>query len=130
MLSNKGSVKLSFLITFLIIFLICGIYCFIAVQNGTLSRLISSNLGTKQVEETNYEVELKEATRRYVNYYYDDLKDGERLIIKLSTLRKYDYITMNDCNGYSFVNKNGGLNIDSYVNCRNYQSDNYEEEYE
>ncbi len=132
MLSNRGSAKLSFVVTFLLIFLVCGIYCFFMFEETwPLKSKKSSNTKTDSSKTTiNYETELANATRNYVNDYYKDINMGERLIIKLSTLRERSYITLNDCRGYSVVKKGSTLEVQPFVKCSNYTSSNYNVDYE
>ena len=125
MLSNRGSARLSFIITFLLLFLVCGIYCIFMIGGKILPSF--SQFKTSKSEKNSYESEMTKATRNYVNDYYQDLDSGEELIIKLSTLREYKYVTLNDCQGYSVVTKENGINIDSYVKCSNYKSANYDD---
>ena len=120
MLSSKGSAKFSFVITFLIIFLVCGVYCFLELDKKT----------PKKSSTVSYETKLRNATENYVNDYYKDLNAGERLIIRLSTLKNLNYIELDNCSGYSIVDKDSKLQIDSYLKCSDYESDDYNKEYE
>jgi len=125
MLSNKGSAKSSFIFTFLFIFIICGLYCFFILYSGK-----SNYLGNKGNYINNYEEEFKIATQKYVNDYYADLGNGEKLLVKLSTLENFNYINIPDCEGYSIIIKEQNLNINSYLKCSNYLTDGYSSEYE
>jgi len=91
---------------------------------------ISSKSEEKISQDNNYELVLNNATRNYVNNYYKDLKSGEKLIIKLSTLREYDYINLNNCSGYSIVKKEESLIIEPFIKCSDYVSSNYNEDFE
>ena len=124
MLSSKGAARLSFVATFIVLFLVFGIYCIFVASDSFL------NFSLKKSSETNYEKELSSATNNYVNDYYSDIKSGETLIVKLSTLREHNYASLDDCKGYSIVNKELTLIVDSYINCGSYKSNNYEEKYE
>ena len=126
MLSNSGTVKTSFLITFLFVFLVCVVYC-IYILNG---HSLLPNISKKNKKINNYELELKEATINYVDEYYPNLQNGEKLIIKLLTLRAHEYINLSECNGYSIVNKEVELKVESYVKCGDYESEEYNKDYE
>ncbi len=125
MLSSNGSVRSSFILLFLAVVVICIIY-FVGMSKGNLlTRVFGSSS-----DNNNYEKELSDATANYINYYYNDLKSGDRLIIKLTTLREYGYAKMTDCSGYSIVEVKGENVITPYVKCSNYKSRNYAVDYE
>ncbi len=129
MLSNRGSAKLSFVITFLVIFLVFGIYCFFLFEE-TWPKTSMKKSSSAPETTINYESELTNATRNYVSDYYKDMSSGERLIIKLSTLREHNYISLSGCSGYSVVKKEATIEIQSFVKCNNYTSPNYNVDYE
>ena len=124
LLNNKGSATYGFLGAFLVIFLICFIYIYLNFSQ----HFKNSNTSNSQ---TNYEQVLKDATKKYVDEYYSDLALDNRIIVKIATLRNYNYIGLNNCKGYSIVeNISGTKTIEPYVKCDDYVSPNYQEMYE
>jgi len=116
MLSNKGAGVTGLVLCFFIV-VICIIFGFIILNGKSFSLKKSSN---------GYESELVNATSKYVNDYYRDLKDGESLIIKLDTLKKLEYVDLKSCHGYSIVNKGKKLAIEAYLRCDDYESKGYD----
>ena len=124
LLNSKGSATYSFLGAFLVIFLICFIYIYLNFSQHA----DNSNSSNSQ---TNYEQVLKDATKKYDDAYYSDLALDNWIIVKITTLRNYNYIDLNNCKGYSIVeNISGTKIIESYVKCDDYVSLNYQERYE
>lgn len=124
LLNNKGSTTYGFLGAFLVLFLVCFIYIYLSL-NGNVNNSNTSN------SQTNYEQVLKDATKKYIDEYYSDLALDNRIIVKITTLRNYNYIDLNNCKGYSIVeNISGTKIIESYVKCDDYVSPNYQEMYE
>lgn len=127
-LNSRGSTSYGFLSGFLVIFFICFIYAYLSLSDG-VKNYKDNNINNSN--GINYEETLKSATEKYISKYYSDLKPNNRIIVKLTTLRNYNYITLDNCKGYSIVQKLNGKNkIDSFVKCDDYTSDNYQEMYE
>lgn len=121
LLNSRGSTTYGFLGAFLVIFFICFLYVYLNLN----AEFKNSN------NQVNYEQELKEATKKYIDDYYSDLALDNRIVVKITTLRNYNYIDLNKCKGYSIVeNINGTKIIESYVKCKDYVSPNYQERYE
>ena len=116
MLSNKGAGVAGLIIFFFIvvIFLFFG-FIVLNWKNSPFTNLSNT-----------YESELINATGEYVNDYYNDLKDGESLIIKLDTLKKLKYVNLKSCYGYSIVNKGKKIMIEPYLRCDDYKSKGYD----
>ena len=122
MLSNRGATKAGMMILFFFIVIACIIFGLIALGKGFN---FSSNSGKKN--SSNYESRLEETTEKYVKDYYSNLQVGENLIVKLSTLESLNYISLPNCKGYSIVSKDKKLEINSYLNCSDFKSKNYDE---
>ncbi len=122
MLSNRGMTRAGLLFLFIIIIVACIIYGLIAFGKGF-------NFSSKSSKKNsgNYETQLAEATEKYVNDYYSNLQSGETLTVKLSTLESLNYLKLSNCRGYSIVSKNKKLEIESYLNCNDFKSKNYDE---
>ena len=116
MLSNRGSIKSNLMVIFFIAVLACIIFFIIALGRSKFFK--SSN---------SYESELLNATQKYINDYYQDLNEGDSVVIKLSTLRSFNYIKLDNCRGYSIVTKEKKLVIEPYLLCPDYKSKNYDE---
>lgn len=123
LLNNKGSASYGFIGAFLVIFFICFVYAYLSIYGAKTNDYQDNN--------TDYEKVLKEATEKYINKYYSDLALDSRIIIKMSTLRSYNYLTLNECTGYSIVQNINGYNlIEPFVKCKDYVSDKYQAIYE
>ena len=123
MLSNKGSTRLGFLLFFLFVIFLIIIILFFALKGKNI-------FNVNKKDYSSYAENLKSATTKYVNKYYSDLKSGETLIVKSSTLKEYKYLETSECIGYSFVTKDSKIEIETFIKCPNYISNNYDSSYE
>ena len=122
MLSNRGATKAGLMVIFFIIAFVSLIYCIILLGGGfNWSSKSSSN---------SYETELINAANKYINDYYKNLGYGEIVMVKLSTLKSLNYIRLDGCRGYAIVTKENTLKIEPYLKCSDYESKNYNSEYE
>lgn len=79
---------------------------------------------------------MKEATLSYMKKYYKEEVGLGTITITTDNLLKYQMLNESDlvtsekdnCKGYALVKKNeeGNLNAESYIQCKNYETKNYQ----
>lgn len=118
----------------LLFFLMIAVFFIIQLSNSLGDVLRDSMVGKvtyAMVEET-----VENAAKDYIDTYYKEEIGTGTITVTVDNLLKYEMITENDlkpsdetnsCTGYALVKKeNGELNVDSYIKCSNYETNNYQ----
>lgn len=139
LLNSKGSASYGFVVVFFMLFLICFIYICLTFDKNVFNNQSDDEINNSLKEtnnsleevNNNYEKELIDASELYISEYYSDLKEEETIIVKMSTLRAYEYVALNECQGYVVVKRENNENqITPFLSCGDSISEGYQKIYE